>query len=69
MSSHINTNKVLLRFPKANRSINKKYKNKKNIENTFFNSHFFLSLRHIGKAYKNKRHKLTKDKEQFSRME
>ena len=30
---------------------------------------FFLSLRHIGKAYKNKRHKLTKDKEQFSRME
>ena len=46
------------------------YKKKlKNIENTFFNSHFFLSLRHIGKAYKNKRHKLTKDKEQFSRME
>jgi len=27
-------------------------------------SFFFLSLRHIGEAYKNKRHKLTKDKEQ-----
>ena len=47
------------------------YKKKlKKYRKYFFKFPFFLIFAtYIGKAYKNKRHKLTKDKEQFSRME